>query len=235
MPKLFNVNCYIVLVCSKDQRIELSKLPRVESAKVSESTSNSFSQFYVGLLGFMIPFPMVHSAFHLGCNDPTDFEVGDYSAYCPATKAISGVLSGGATAYFVAYTLYCYTRLYTVLRGTREYNILKAYMLFVVTLYSIFVLSQIAISASGLTNEIDKVDTIYPSRPHLASVLRPVRYASIALAGTTVNFVSIYLFYKMMQIIFKTSSKIAKLKRTDDAEFVTKLHRRFMTYIVISS
>jgi hypothetical protein len=107
-------------------------------------------------------------------------------------------------------------------------------MIYTITMFSIWALAHITVAASGMTNEVDRVDSIYPSRPLYATVLRNIRAVSISISAFPAAFVAIHLFYKMMQIIFATSSKIAKLKRTDDKEFVTKLHRKLMIYIVIS-
>jgi hypothetical protein len=177
---------------------------------------------------------IIHSVFHLGCNDPKDFEEGDFSAYCPGSRATGAVLLFIVSLFFISYTLYCYSRLYTILRGSREYNLWKAYIVFTITMFSIWNLTHVVIAVTGMTNQVERVSSIHPSRPRFASILRITRAISIGIGGGGGQFVSVFLFYKMLQIIFKTSSKVSKLKRTVDCEFVTKLHRKFIIYIILS-
>jgi hypothetical protein len=209
---------------------------RGKTKKVSQW--KELKRYYVSMLCPGIAFLVGHALLILNC------EKND-SAFCGVAFISTIVSFSSCTFFFMMYTIYAYKRLSSIFRGTdifaftlfsgsREEFFWNAYTN---TLVGVIILVCSAI----VFNLVDNGSTIASLQPHDSSSLTLIqsisKYTFLGGCGlmiVLVCFGSVYCFYQMLWIILSTSSKLAKMKRTDDKAKVIALHRKLYALVGFS-
>jgi hypothetical protein len=186
-------------------------------------------RYYVAIFSSGIVFYISHALMILGCENDADYK----TAYC--TTSFIGFVSSISCAifFFVLSTVFAYKRLLGVYAGTSEHIFWERYKMAVIAATVSFLAVSAAIAATGTFDSI--ISILSPSKSSLITGLRIAFMATVGALIFLVMGCSTYCFYQMLRVILSTSSKLAKMKRTEDKNKVLALHLRLYSLIVLAA
>jgi hypothetical protein len=196
-------------------------------------------RYYVAIISVGIVFLFIHILILCGCES----EVQKVSLFCSVSSASSTV--GIAINIFMVSTIFAYKRLSSIFvgislsyryTGSREHTFWEGFKIILAFLLVTFVGIIVLVTATGILGAGVLFD--FSSSASTPSLLLPVTrvlaFTTVILLAGSVLGASVYCYYKMLWIILSTSSKLAKIKRTEHKDKVFAMHRKLYAMIIFS-
>jgi hypothetical protein len=187
------------------------------------------TRFYVFILSFGSIFLIFHALFLLGCQNNADFQSGlcitTYVGWCASLCC--------ALYFFALSTVFAYKRLNGVMVGSREHKFWEGYKSAVIAAIAAQLAVNGVMAYTGNTGSV--LDLLSTSPSLLVTGLRIAFLVTVGFLILLIMGASTFCYYKMLWIILSTSSKLAKLKRTDDKERVLVFQRKLYALIVLAA
>jgi hypothetical protein len=172
---------------------------------------------------------LCHSLMILGCQNVIDYN----TAFCITNFLGYASSISCALFIFVLSTLFAYKRLLNMVVGTSEYIFWERYKIAVIVATVSYLAVNGAMAATGSFGSV--IDILSESPSPLITGLKISFMATVGILILLVMGCSTYCFYQMLLIILSTSSKLAKMKRSEDKNKVLALHRRLYSLIVLAA